>query len=141
MILDEINKANIEAMKNKDVVARSIYSVAKNKIMLENISKREKGQELSDADVTNILVKLIKELSEEKENYLKAKNLESAENSQKQIDLISKFLPKMLSDEEIKKEILALSDRSIPSVMKHFKANFNGKVDMKKVQEILKGIS
>ena len=76
MILDEIKKANIEAMKNKDSVARSIFSVVLNKLKLEEIKKRESGQTLTDADSVNILQKAIKELSEEKENYLKAKNAE-----------------------------------------------------------------
>ena len=140
MIIDEIKKANIEAMKNRDAVARSIYSVVMNKIKLEEIKKRENGQELLDADVVNILQKAIKELNEEKENYLKAGNSESAENANQQIEIISKFLPKMMSKEEIKSVINGLPDKSIPFVMKHFKANFNGKCDMRLVQEVLKEI-
>ena len=34
MILDEIKKANLMAIKEKDSVARSIYSVLLNKFML-----------------------------------------------------------------------------------------------------------
>ena len=44
----------------------------------------------------------------------------------------------MLSEEEIKAIIDAMEDKSIPSVMKHFKANYAGKVEMKLVQETLK---
>ena len=51
MLYEKIKKAYIEAMKEKDVVARSIYSVLLNKIMLENIKKREKGQEVDDVDI------------------------------------------------------------------------------------------
>ena len=43
MIVDEIKKANLQAMKDKDVVARNIYSVLLNKIMLEQIKKKRKG--------------------------------------------------------------------------------------------------
>ena len=46
MLVDEIKKANIQAMKDKDAVARSIYSVILNKIMLETIKKREKVKSL-----------------------------------------------------------------------------------------------
>ena len=77
----KIKKANVEAMKNKDAVARSIYSVVLNKLMLEVIKKREKGQEIDDADVSNILQKTIKELSEEKENYAKVGNNEEVEKN------------------------------------------------------------
>ena len=140
MLYDQIKKANVEAMKNKDAVARSIYSVVLNKLMLEVIKKREKGQEIDDADVSNILQKTIKELSEEKENYAKVGNNEEVEKITTQIATLEKFLPKMLSKQEIADIINSLDDKSIPSVMKHFKANYNGKCDMKLVQEVLKSL-
>ncbi len=140
MLYDEIKKANIEAMKNKDTLARSIYSVLLNKFMLENIKKREKGEEVTDADISNIMQKTIKELSEEKENYLKVSNASEAEKIDGQIKIIEKFMPKMMSKEEIASVIASLDDKSIPAVMKHFKTNFNGKCDMRMVQEVLKGM-
>ena len=42
----------------------------------------------------------------------------------------------MLSEEEIKKEIASLEDKSLPAVMKHFKTNFAGKVEMGLVSKI-----
>lgn len=138
MLYDEIKKANIEAMKNKDTLARSIYSVLLNKFMLENIKKREKGEEITDADISNIMQKTVKELSEEKENYLKVSNTAEAEKIDGQIKIIEKFMPKMMNKEEIASVIASLDDKSIPAVMKHFKLNFNGKCDMRQVQEVLK---
>ncbi len=140
MIEDEIKKANVEAMKNKDTVARAFYSVLMNKIMLEKINKREKGQELTDADTSNIIQKMIKELGDEKENYQKAGNMAEVEHISRQLEIAKTYLPKMLSEDEIKAEIKKLGDNSIPVVMKHFKQNFNGKVDMRLVQEVLKGM-
>ena len=125
-------------MKDKDAVARSIYSVLLNKIMLEQIKKREKSEELTDADVSNILNKAVKELNEEKENYSKAGNSAQVENLAKQIAIVEKYLPKMLSREEIAAIIAGLDDKSIPNVMKHFKANYNGQCDMRLVQEVLR---
>ena len=140
MLYEKIKQANVQAMKDKDSVARSIYSVLLNKIMLENIKKREKGAEVDDADISNILQKTIKELGEEKENYSKQGNSEQVKLSEKQIEIASIYLPKMMSREEIAQEINALADKSIPAVMKHFKQNFNGKCDMRLVQEVLKGL-
>lgn len=140
MINDELKKANVQAMKDKDMVARSIYSVVLNKTMLEGIKKREKGEELSDADVVQILQKTIKELNEEKENYEKVGNTEEAQTLAKQIEIIKAYLPQMMSQEEIKQIILGLEDKTIPFVMKHFKANYAGKCDMRLVQEVLKNI-
>ncbi|MBQ8845082.1 MAG: GatB/YqeY domain-containing protein [Clostridia bacterium] len=138
MLYDDIKKANVEAMKNKDTVARSFYSVLLNKILLESINKREKGEEIVDADVSNIIQKMIKELNEEKENYSKVGNTEQVDTIVKQIEIASKYLPKMLTEEEIATIIASLEDKSIGNVMKHFKTNYNGTVDMRLVQEVLK---
>ena len=140
MLYEKIKQANIQAMKDKDSVARSIYSVLLNKIMLENIKKKEKGGQVEDADISNILQKTIKELAEEKENYAKLGNSEEVKLIEKQMEIASSYLPKMMSREEIAQEINSLQDKSIPTVMKHFKQNFNGKCDMRLVQEVLKGI-
>ena len=79
-------------------------------------------------------------LDEEKQNYAKVGNTQEVENIDKQIEIAKKYLPKQLSREEIEKIIKSLDDKSIGSVMKHFKLNYNGKCDMKLVQEVLKGI-
>ena len=140
MLYEEIKKANIQSMKDKDAVARSFYSVLLNKIKVREIDKRATGKELEEADILNIVQKMIKELEEEKENYAKVGNQDEVAKITTQIAIAEKYLPKMMSEEEIKAEIMALADKSIPSVMKHFKTNFNGKCDMRKVQEVLKGI-
>ncbi len=140
MIIDDIKKQNIEAMKNKDTVARSLYSVLLNKIKLEEIKRRETGSSLTDGDVSVILQKLVKELNEEKASYEKAGRSETVAELEKQLSLVENFMPKMLSPEEIKNIILSLEDKSIPVVMKHFKTNFNGQCDMRLVQEVLKSL-
>ena len=140
MIEEQIKKANIQAMKDKDTVARAFYSVLMNKIMLEKIARRESGKELVDADISNIIQKVIKELNDEKENYVKVGNTAQVEVIERQIGIASACLPTQLSKEEIKAIIVALEDKSIPTVMKHFKANYNGQVDMRLVQEVLKEI-
>ena len=110
-----------------------------NKVMLAGIEAKAKGQELADSDVVQILQKTIKELTEERENYLKANNEAEANNIAIQKELLTKYLPQMLSEEEIKNIIASLEDKSIPSIMKHFKANYAGKVDMGLVNKVARG--
>ncbi len=140
MIIDEVKKANMQAMKDRDMVARSIYSVLLNKFMLEGIKRRETGKGMVDADYVQILQKTIKELSEEAENYKKVNHQTQVEEIEKQIKLVESYLPKMMTPEEIKNVISSLDDKSIPNVMKHFKANYAGKCDMRMVQEVLKSM-
>ena len=139
MIIDEIKKDNVQAMKDKNALARAIYGVVMNKVMLAGIEAKTKGQELADSDVVQILQKTIKELTEERENYLKANNEVEANNIAVQKELLTKYLPQMLSEEEIKNIIETLEDKSIPSIMKHFKANYAGKVDMGLVNKLARG--
>ena len=139
MIIDEIKKDNVQAMKDKNAVARTIYGVVINKHMLSNIEKRKTGDELTDADMVAILQKTIKELTEEAENYAKVGNTSQVEEINNQKAILEKYLPQMMSEEEIKNVILSLEDKSMPSIMKHFKANFAGKVDMQLVNKIARG--
>lgn len=140
MILDEIKSANVQALKNRDQNARAVYSVVMTKAMMEIVKRREKGEEFVDVDMSQILQKTLKELSEEKENYEKANNLTQAENIEKQKEIISKFLPKLLTEQEISNIIKTQEDKSVPSIMKFFKQNYAGKVDMAKVGMVLKNL-
>jgi len=139
MIIDEIKKDNVQAMKDKDAVARTIYGVVINKFMLQNIEKRKSGAEMTDADMVAILQKTIKELDEEAENYNKAGKTDEAKNVFAQKEYLVKYLPQMMSEQEIRDVIAGLDDKSMPNIMKHFKANYNGKVDMGLVNKIARG--
>lgn len=140
MIIDEIKKANIQAMKEKNKIARDIYSIIMNKHMLLTVECRTSGKETTDADMVKIITKTIKELTEEEENYKKAGNSEKASDIASQRAILEIYLPKMLSTEEIKNIILKLEDKSVPSVMRYFKTNHNGNCDMKMVSDVLKNL-
>lgn len=128
----------MQALKDKDQVARGIYSIVMTKAMQQTIVKREKGEELNDADMVAILQKTIKELGDEAENYTKAGKSDKSAEIARQAEILETYLPKMLSEEEIHNIIAGLEDKSIPNVMKYFKANYAGKCEMRLVQEVLK---
>ncbi|HBB05838.1 MAG TPA: hypothetical protein DCZ41_04585, partial [Firmicutes bacterium] len=76
MLIDEIKKGNIEAMKAHDQNARSVYSILLSRYMEKKTSGERK--EITDADVLAMIQKLCKELDEEKESYLKVAREEQA---------------------------------------------------------------
>lgn len=139
MIIDEIKKDNVQAMKDKNTVARTIFGVVTNKHLLQSIEKRKAGGEMTDADMVAILQKTIKELNEEAENYAKVGNNAQVEEINAQKAILEKYLPKMMSEDEIRNIIAGMEDKSMPSIMKHFKANYAGKVDMQLVNKIARG--
>ena len=140
MLDEEIKKARIQAMKERNRSASDVLSVVMNKIMLAKIDKREKGQELTDADVIAILQKTEKELYDERDSFVKAGRAEKTAELDEQIAAVKAFIPAMMSEEEIKEVIMSLPDKSIGAVMKHFKTNYAGKCDMKTVGDVFKRI-
>ncbi|MCD8204553.1 MAG: GatB/YqeY domain-containing protein [Coprobacillus sp.] len=140
MLIDELKKANIEAMKAHDSDARSIISVVLTREKTLELDLHEKGEEVKDSDVLSIISKVLKELDEEKEGYEKVGNSERVNGITHQIEVISSYLPSQLSEDEILKIINSLDDKSVPSVMKYFKANYAGSVDMSLVSKLLKSI-
>ena len=136
MLINELEKANIEALKNKDKTARAVLSVVINKYRVNAIELKAQGKEASDADVVKVINKVVKELEEEKAGYEKLGRVEDVKAIEEQKAIIEKYLPKLMSEEEIRKVIASLEDKSMPSVMKHFKMNYDGKVDMSLVSKI-----
>ncbi|MDD4521222.1 MAG: GatB/YqeY domain-containing protein [Bacilli bacterium] len=138
MLVDELKKANIAALKAHDSNARAIYSVVLNKIAQKEIELRFVNQVLVDADVYQIIQKTLKELQDEEAGYRQVANQVRVELIQQQAQLLVGYLPKMLTEEEVKTEISQLSDQSMPNVMRYFKENFAGRVDLGMVNRLLR---
>ena len=140
MDINFFKKEKIQAMKERNKDAINALDLIVNKILLASIDKRAKGEEINDADVVSILQKCEKELIEEKEGLIKANRPDSVASLDVQIATVQKYLPKLMSEDEIKAEIEKLEDRTIPNVMKHFKTNFAGKCDMGLVNKVLRSM-
>ncbi len=136
MLIDEIKKAKIVAFKAHDSVARDAYDLLINKFMMSSIEAKAQNKELTDADVLSLLQKSIKELEEERDMYATNGRPENAKNIQHQIDALKAFLPSMMSEDEVRKAIAALPDKSIRAIMVAFKTNYAGKADMSMVSRI-----
>ena len=107
-------------------------------LVLSIDNKREKGEELEDSDVISLIQKTLKELEDEISNFEKVNNVVKVESLKQQMEYIKKFLPAMLNETEISSIIEGLTDKSIPSIMRHFKTNYTGKCDMSMVSRIAK---
>ena len=92
-----------EALKAKDKNTYPTLRLIVSAIKDAEIAGRSKGQkEIKDSDIISLLKKMIKQRNESCEVYKKAGRNELLESEKKEIDVISKFLPKQLSDEETK---------------------------------------
>lgn len=136
MLIDELKKAQMEALKTKDTLKRSVLQIVTGKVKLAEIEKRTKNESLTDNDVLLVINKVIKELDEEILAFKNANRLEKVEELIKQKQILEAYLPAKLTEEEIKEIINSLEDKSMPNIMKHFKLNYLGKCDMKLVNKL-----
>jgi len=135
-----------EALKAKDKNTYPTLRLMVSAIKDAEIAGRSKGQkEVEDSDVTAILKKMIKQRNESCEVYRKAGRNELLESETKEIEVISIFLPKQLSEEETKKicqEIVktvgATSMKDMGKVMGSQKSKHADTVDFSKVSLIIK---
>lgn len=134
MIFEQIKKDIITAMKERRLTDLSVLKMLSNE--LNKKAKDLRIEVLDDTNSVQIIQKFIKSLEEEKNAYSTAGRVEKATELEAQINLVKVYLPKMMSEDEIRNEISKLEDKSIPSVMKYFKTNFTGKVDMGLVSKI-----
>ena len=138
MIIDQIKAAKVEAMKQRNDAAKGILSLLADRYLLQAIEAKANGKEIGDLEMTAILMKVGKELEDERATYQSNGATDRVQNVDAQIVVLKKFLPKLLSEADIRGEIKKLADQSLPSIMKHFKTNFAGKVDMGLVNQIAK---
>ena len=137
-----------EALKAKDKNTYPTLRLVVSAIKDAEIAGRSKGQkEMSDSELTAILKKMIKQRNESCEVYKKAGRNELLENETKEIEVISGFLPKQLSDVETKKiceEVIkstgASSMKDMGKIMGVLKSKHAESLDFSKVSTILKGL-
>ena len=135
-----------EALKAKDKNIYPTLRLVVSAIKDAEIASRTKDQkEMSDSDLTAILKKMIKQRNESCEVYKKAGRNELLENETKEIEVISAFLPKQLSEEDTKKiceEAIkssgASSMKDMGKVMGVLKAKHADTLDFSKVSSIIK---
>ena len=142
LIDDKLNQALKAKDKNTYPTLRLIVSAIKD----AEIAVRSKGlKEIKDGDIVSLLKKMIKQRNESCEVYEKAGRKELLDNEKKEINVISEFLPKQLSDEETKKicsETIKLVGAStmkdMGKIMGALKSKYAESLDFSKVSKILK---
>lgn len=128
MLSKRIKDDYMTSFKNRDIVSKNLLSVIKGEIQTQE--KNLGVPELSDDDVVKILNKMLKSLKE---------NLTSSVDNDLnyEISIIEGYLPKQMSDSEIRDKIndLMKNDKvqNIAEVMREFSKL---PVDRKKVSEI-----
>jgi uncharacterized protein YqeY len=129
VLRDQINDALKEAMKARNERAVSTLRMVNSALKNADIEARTTGKPLDDAAVLSILQKMIKQRQESVELYQKGGRADLVKQEQDEIAIISAYLPKQMSEDEVKTAIDAAVAETGAAGMK----------DMGKVIGVLRG--
>lgn len=146
MLRDNINDALKTAMKAGDARRVSTLRLVNSAIKNADIEARGQGKPaLSDEDLLSLLQKMIKQRHESVELYEKGGRPELAAQEREEIVIISGYLPKQMTDQEIHDTIGALIKETGASAMKDMgkvmaaiKERYAGKLDVAKASAAVK---
>ena len=146
MVRDDINTALKEAMKAGEARRVSTLRLVNSALKNADIEARGQGKPaLTDDDVLGVLQKMIKQRLESVELYDKGGRPELAAQEREEITIISHYLPRQMTDQEIHDTIGALLKETGASAMKDMgrvmaalKERYAGKLDFGKASAAVK---
>ena len=140
----KINTALKEAMKTKNQTALTALRAVKSAILLHKTQKSS-AVELSQEDEMKILQKLVKQRKDSADIYIGQGRNDLADPELNEAELIQKFLPKALSEDEVKgivksiiEEIGAEGMKDMGKVMGISTKKLMGRADGKMISTIVK---
>jgi uncharacterized protein len=107
MLRPELSQSLKDAMRAKEALTVSTIRLILAALKDRDIAARGDGNSegLPDEEILQLLQKMIKQRHESIKLYEEAGRVELAAREQGEIDVINRFLPKQLSDEEIAAEV------------------------------------
>lgn len=130
------------AMKNQDKETLAVIRMVKGAIQMEELNTKK---ELSDEEVITIITKQIKTRKESIAEFEKASRNDLINKTQSEIDILEKYLPEQLSDEEVLviideafNEVKPESMRDMGKLMGYLNPKLKGRCDMGNVSKIIR---
>jgi uncharacterized protein YqeY len=144
VLRDQINNALKNAMKAGDTRRVSTLRLINADILKRETSAAERIK-LTDAEILDVMGKMIKQRHESLDIYEKAGRAELAAQEREEIEIISAYLPQQLSDieageaiSELIKELEAATLKDMGRTMSALKERFAGRMDIGKASAMVK---
>ena len=141
---DAIMTALKAAMKSKDTLALTALRSVKSAILLAQTESGSKGN-MSEADEVKLLQKLVKQRRDSAEIFTQQNRPDLAAPEMSEADIISQFLPEMLSEEAVEKAVLSAIQKlgaegmkDMGRVMGSLSKELSGKPDGKTISTLVK---
>ncbi|MBI1273262.1 MAG: GatB/YqeY domain-containing protein [Alphaproteobacteria bacterium] len=149
MLRDQITEALKTAMKAKDERATGTVRMIMAKLKERDIEARAKGNNdgVKDDEILSLLQGMIKQRRESIDLYNKGNRADLAQQETEEIAVIERFLPKQMSEAEVKEAITkaiaesgATNIKDMGKVMAALKASYAGQMDFGKASGLIKGL-
>ena len=141
-MVEQLEKDMIEAMKQKDKDTLTVIRMVKAALKQEQIDHKK---EINDDLLIDVVNKQIKMRKDSIAEFEKGSREDLVEKTKQEIEVLTKYLPEQLSQEEVLAVIDDIFDKVQPTsqkdmgkVMKEAQAQLKGKADMKEVSNIIK---
>lgn len=147
MLRNELNSAMKDALKKNEQKTLSTIRLILAALKDRDIVARGKGNSdgISDEEVLSMLQSMIKQRIDSIAMYEQAGRCDLAEGEEAEIGVITSFMPKQLSDEEIntcvKEAIVKLNASSLKDmgkIMSYLKERYLGRMDFGKASSLVK---
>lgn len=144
---ERITDATKAAMKEKKPVRVSTLRLVSAAIKDRDIAARseDRCKGIDDSEIMSLLSKMVKQREESAKTYEDNGRPELAEREREEIEIVREFMPKPLSDEELKDVIAGLVEKSgatclkdMGKIMGQLKSGYAGRVDMGKAGAVVK---
>jgi uncharacterized protein YqeY len=144
MLYETITNDMKEAMKAKDKDSLNTLRLLKSAIDLYLVNNKLERGNASDEIVIDVVSKQVKTHKESIVEFQKGNRDDLVKGLEREISLLSKYLPEQLSEDEVKAEVEKVFDKVKPTSMKDMGSimkelgGLKGKADMKLVNSIVK---
>jgi uncharacterized protein YqeY len=137
------------AMKGGDKLRVSTLRLVASAIKDRDIQNRTAGPDsgVNDAQIVEVMAKMVKQRQESVAMYEQGGRPELAQQERSEIDIIQSFMPKQLSEAEVKSVVAAViqetgaqSVKDMGKVMAGLKAKYAGQMDMAKAGAVVKSL-
>ena len=144
MLTDRIETEMKDALRAKDMVKLNTLRMVKSAITYHLMEKGGKDKPATDADVTAVIQKQVKQRRDSIESYEKGGRTDLVAKEKAELAVLESFLPKQMSTEELTAiinatiaEIGATSKAQMGAVMKALMPKVTGKADGKLVSQLV----
>lgn len=144
---DEISEETKTAMRAKDSARLSTLRLISAAVKDRDIAARaeDRCEGISDAEILSILSKMVKQREESAKTYEDNGRPELAERERSEIEIIRNFMPKPLTDDEMKQAVAKIIEengatclKDMGKIMGQLKSQYAGRLDMGKAGAVVK---